>query len=231
VQYWFIGEETAAVTEPSPHQNSFMPTTDAEIAATRIGPPEILDGPVTLVEYDPAWPHLFDREAARIRDALGARVLQREHVGSTSVPGLAAKPRIDILLVVADSSDEGSYVPPLEAKGYVLRVREPDWHEHRMFRGPDTAVNLHVFTAGSPEIERMLCFRDHLRRDDADRRLYQRTKQELAARRWKYIQHYADAKTAVVEEILGRASRTGRSVTGSDAETEPAVITSGLKDH
>jgi len=178
---------------------------DAEIAAARIGPPDVLGGPITLVEYDPAWPRLYDREAVRIHVALGDRALLIEHVGSTAVPGLAAKPRIDIVLAVADSSDEASYVPALETAGYVLHIREPGWHEHRAFRGHDTDLNLHVFSEGCVETERMLRFRDHLRRDEADRLLYERTKRALAQRTWKYGQHYADAKTTVVEEILARA--------------------------
>src|SRR5690606_29898587 len=101
---------------------------------------------------------LFEREAKRIRSALGDRALRVEHVGSTSVPGLCAKPVIDILLVVPDSSDEASYVPALEAAGYKLRIREPEWFEHRLFKGPDTDINLHVFSEGASEIERMLCF-------------------------------------------------------------------------
>lgn len=178
---------------------------DEEVAAARIGPPEVLNSQIRLDEYHPAWPSLFEREAARIRSALGDAALQIEHVGSTSVPGLAAKPRIDMLLVVADSSDESTYVPPMEAAGYVLRIREPEWYEHRLFKGPDTDINLHVFSAGCPEIERMVRFRDHLRRDEKDRALYEATKRELAARTWKYTQHYADAKTKVVEEIMARA--------------------------
>jgi GrpB-like predicted nucleotidyltransferase (UPF0157 family) len=121
------------------------------------------------------------------------------------VPELAAKPIIDMLLVVADSGDEAAYLPALEAAGYVLRIREPDWYQHRVLKGPDTNVNLHVFSPGCVEIERMLGFRDHLRRDDADRELYLRTKRELVRRRWRHVQHYADAKTAVVEAILQRA--------------------------
>jgi GrpB-like predicted nucleotidyltransferase (UPF0157 family) len=178
---------------------------DAEIAAARVGPPDVLDGPIALAEYDPAWPRLYDREAARIHDALGDRALLIEHVGSTAVPGLAAKPRLDIVLAVADSSDEASYVPALATAGYVLHIREPEWHEHRAFRGPDTDLNLHVFSEGCAEIERMLGFRDHLRRNEADRLLYERTKRALAERTWKFMQHYADAKTTVVEEILARA--------------------------
>jgi GrpB-like predicted nucleotidyltransferase (UPF0157 family) len=178
---------------------------DDEIAAARIGPPEVLDRPITLAEYDSAWPVLYEREAARIRAALADRALLIEHVGSTSVPGLAAKPHIDVLLAVADSSDEASYVPALEDAGYVLHIREPGWHEHRNFRGLETELNLHVFSEGCVEIERMLRFRDHLRRNRTDRLLYERTKRELAQRTWKYGQHYADAKTTIVEEILARA--------------------------
>ena len=105
-----------------------------------------------------------------------------------------------------NSAAEDDYRPPLEAAGYVLRIREPEWQEHRLFKGPDTDINLHVFTLGSAEIERMLRFRDHLRRDEVDRRLYGQTKRDLAGRVWKYTQHYADAKSVVVEEILARAS-------------------------
>ncbi len=161
--------------------------------------------PIVLADYDPHWPELYEREQRRIRAILGDRVVRIDHVGSTSVPGLAAKPIIDISLAVSDSADEGAYVPDLEAAGYVLRVREPDWHEHRLFKGPDTDINLHVFTIGSPEIERHLRFRDRLRTHPDERDRYLRTKRELAARRWKYVQDYADAKTQVIEEILGRA--------------------------
>jgi GrpB-like predicted nucleotidyltransferase (UPF0157 family) len=174
-----------------------------------VGPLERLDGPVTLVESNPQWPALFDREAARIRQALGNRALLIEHVGSTSVPGLAAKPIIDIALVVPDSGDESAYVPALEGVGYRLRLRTPDWEEHRMFKGPDTDVNLHVFSPGSSEVERLVGFRDHLREDAADRERYAAEKRRLAERRWAYMQHYADDKTRVVEDILIRARRTG----------------------
>jgi beta-N-acetylhexosaminidase len=178
---------------------------EASVHAFTIGEPTPLDGPVELADYDPRWPELYAREEARIRAALGDGALLVEHAGSTSVPGLPAKPIVDIVLAVPDSSDEAAYVPPLESAGYVLRIREPDWFEHRVFKGPDTNVNLHVFTAGSPEIERMLAFRDHLRTDERDRELYLRAKRELAARTWRHVQHYADAKTVVVKEILSRA--------------------------
>ena len=171
----------------------------------RLGEPHRLDGPVLLCDYDPAWPGMYQREAARIRSVLGDRVLLLEHVGSTAVPGLAAKPIIDILLVVADTAEEDAYVPDLERAGYRLWIREPDWQQHRLFKGPDTDINLHVFPPGSAEIDRHLRFRDHLRSDAADRELYEATKRELAARRWTYIQQYADAKTQVIEAILERS--------------------------
>jgi GrpB-like predicted nucleotidyltransferase (UPF0157 family) len=181
---------------------------DEELAAVRIGPHEVLNSQIYLAPYDPEWPRLYEREAVRIRAALGERAIVLEHAGSTSVPGLSAKPRIDIILGVADSADEAGYVPPLEAAGYVLRIREPDWHEHRVFKGPDTDINLHVFTVGCGEISRMLGFRDHLRANEADRLLYEGKKHELANQTWKYVQHYADAKSEVVEEILGRIGIT-----------------------
>jgi GrpB-like predicted nucleotidyltransferase (UPF0157 family) len=178
---------------------------EALLQKVTIGELAVLAGPVELAEYDPDWPRRFDRLAIDIRRALGARVRLLEHAGSTSVPGLAAKPVIDIVLAVADSADEGSYVPALEAIGYVLRIREPEWFEHRVLRHTDPAVNLHVFTEGASEISKMLSFRDWLRTNEDDRLLYERTKRELAAREWKYIQHYADAKTEVVEAIFARA--------------------------
>jgi GrpB-like predicted nucleotidyltransferase (UPF0157 family) len=122
------------------------------------------------------------------------------------VPGLVAKPVIDILLVVSNSADEATYVPALESADYLLRIREPNWYEHRMFKGPGADINLHVFSAGSPEIDRMLLFRDWLRNNAGDRDLYARTKRALAQKEWEHVQDYADAKTAVVEEILRRAS-------------------------
>jgi GrpB-like predicted nucleotidyltransferase (UPF0157 family) len=181
------------------------PGEEAALRAAWVTEPPKLTGPVLVADYDPAWPALFEREADRLRSLLGAEILLLQHVGSTSVPGLAAKPVIDILMVVPDPADESRYLPPLERAGYQLVIRDPGWHEHRALKGPDTNINLHVHGPASPEIERHLRFRDHLRADEADRELYQRTKRELAARNWTYIQQYADAKSAVVEEILRRS--------------------------
>jgi GrpB-like predicted nucleotidyltransferase (UPF0157 family) len=188
-------------------------TSEEALRAVTIGELAVLGGPVTLVDYDPVWPALFDREAARIRAALDDRLRMLEHVGSTSVPGLSAKPIIDVVIAVQDSSDEAAYVPPMEAAGFVLRIREPEWFEHRLFRDADPAANIHVFTEGADEIRRMLAFRDWLRGHEDDRHLYERTKRELAARDWKYVQHYADAKTDVVAEIMERALAGGTGAT------------------
>jgi GrpB-like predicted nucleotidyltransferase (UPF0157 family) len=160
---------------------------------------------VVVADYDPVWPHWFESAAYRIREALGDKVLQLDHVGSTSVRGLPAKPLIDINLVVADTTGEDAYVPPLEAIGYELRVREPDWYEHRLLRGFDPPVNLHVFNPACEEVEQMRVLRDWLRTHEDDRDLYARAKRELAAKKWKYVQNYADAKSEVIQEILARA--------------------------
>ena len=171
-------------------------------------PPVRTDGPITLAEADPGWAEVYARQEERIRAALGSRAVQVEHVGSTSIPGLAAKPTIDIVLLVMDSADEAGYLPDLEAAGYQLQFREPDWFEHRFLRDFDPDVQVHVFSVGAAEVERMLLFRDLLRNRSEERELYQRTKRELAARRWTYVQDYADAKSAVIEAIILRA-RTG----------------------
>jgi len=184
------------------------PLTEEQIVAATVGAPEAINSTIYLAPYDPAWPSLFARLERQIREALGDAVLLLEHVGSTSVPGLSAKPIIDMVLAVADSSDEPSYVRPLEERGYTLRIREPNWYEHRLLRPPEVQGNLHVFCAGCEEIDQMLLFRDWLRSHPDDRLLYEKTKRELAARTWKYTQNYADAKSAVVRDILARGRQT-----------------------
>ncbi len=181
------------------------PATEDQIIAATVGAPQILNSTIDLTPYDPNWVLLFDRLAQQIRDVLSDHILLLEHVGSTSVPGLSAKPIIDMVLAVADSSDEEAYVKPLEAIGCTLRIREPDWYQHRLLSPSEIKGNLHVFSAECEEIQRMLMFRDWLRTHPDDRLLYEQTKRELAARTWKYVQNYADAKSAVIQEIMTQA--------------------------
>jgi GrpB-like predicted nucleotidyltransferase (UPF0157 family) len=178
---------------------------DIQIRGYSIGEPAALSGRILIVEYDARWPELFAREADRIQSVLGSRALQIEHAGSTSVPGLAAKPIIDLVLAVAEAGEESGYLPALAEAGYKLRIREPNWFEHRMLKGPETDINLHVFSTGCTEIHRMLTFRDWLRGNAADRDLYGTTKLALARKEWRDVQDYADAKTAVIEKIMARA--------------------------
>lgn len=183
-----------------------------------VRPRRVHNGPIHLAPADPAWARQYAEVEARIKGALGPVAVVVEHVGSTSVPGLDAKPFLDVLLLVPDPADEAAYVPRLEAAGFLLHVREPDWHQHRYFRAEeDPEVQVHVFAVGSDEAVRMLAFRDHLRTDEADRELYLETKRRLATRTWARIQDYADAKSEVVEAILSRALGT----TTSDGVTTP----------
>ena len=166
---------------------------------------------IRIVDYDHDWQGKFERHAKIITEAIGGSMLRIEHVGSTSVPGLAAKPIIDILVVVPDSANESAYLPQLEGAGYVLRVREPDWHEHRMFRTLDRDVHIHLFSVGCPEIQRNLTFRDRLRRNAEDRERYERVKRELAAKDWPDMNAYARAKTEVIESIIATAQAAGEA--------------------
>jgi GrpB-like predicted nucleotidyltransferase (UPF0157 family) len=188
-----------------------------------IVPPAPFSGRIKLLAYDPDWPRQFEAVAARITHAIGDTAVILEHAGSTSVPGLAAKNQIDVVLGVPDSTDEAAYVPSLEAAGFQFAIREPEWYEHRLFRGVEPKTNLHVFSADCEEIARMLAFRDWLRTHPEDRALYEREKRRLAEQTWDTVQEYADAKTDVVREIVGRAlGATATDVHGAtDAEARP----------
>ena len=160
---------------------------------------------IEVVQPDPAWPARFEMLATQIRSALGDRALAVEHVGSTSVPGLAAKPIIDIDLSVADPGDERSYVPDLEAAGFRLRMREPGWHEHRLVIADDPRANIHVFGTGSPEVIRHRMFRDWLIEHPDDRERYAAAKREAAEasnRAGRAVDDYNERKQPVVRDIL-----------------------------
>jgi len=159
-----------------------------------------------LSDPDDTWPAAYAVHEARIREALGDTALAVEHIGSTSVPGLAAKPIIDVLVTVPDLVDEAAYLPALLGAGYLLRVREPG---HRLVRPPGRDVHVHVLEPDDPAAHDYLLFRDHLRRDPADRALYEQTKRDLVSRDWADMNAYADAKTDVVEAVKARARRAG----------------------
>ena len=162
---------------------------------------------IVVTDYDVAWPARFQALADRVKGALGDQVRRLEHIGSTSVPGLAAKPIIDMLLIVDDVEDEAAFVPPLESAGFELRVREPD---HRMFRTPQRDMHLHVYAPGRAEERDYLDLRDWLRVSTEDRTRYETVKRHLAQQHWDDMNDYADAKTDVVLDILTRA-RTWRT--------------------
>ena len=211
---WTAPEDIGALVEPV-----WPPDLAARVAdvVRRVHLDAVLVGgrepaAIRVVDYDPSWPVTYRALEARVRGALGEAALEVEHIGSTSVPGLAAKPIIDALLVVADVEDEDAYVPALVDAGLVLRVREPG---HRMLRTPARDVHLHVYAPGRPETQAYLDLRDWLRVDEADRALYERTKCDLAGRSWEDMNDYADAKSDVIAAVLARARawRTGSSST------------------
>jgi GrpB-like predicted nucleotidyltransferase (UPF0157 family) len=158
---------------------------------------------IALLDYDPSWPGRFETEWAKITTALGAEVMNIAHVGSTAVPGLAAKPIIDVLVTVADVEDEPRYLPALQRAGYLLRVREPG---HRMVRTPELDVHVHVWSEQDPAATAHLAFRNRLRSNTADRDLYAATKRRLAQQDWPTMNHYAQAKSDVIMQILGRTT-------------------------
>ncbi len=168
-----------------------------------IGEPD--NSKIYLADYDQSWPAQFEAYQTTIRGALGMVALAIHHIGSTSVHGLAAKPVIDILVVVANSSDERCYVPDLEAAGYVLRIREPDFDEHRMLWTPEKDMHLHIWSEGSDEISRHLKFRDRLRQNAADRQLYEGVKRALVAHNLTDRNDYTQGKNAVIADIESRS--------------------------
>ena len=184
-----------------PLWNAFATSSDEEISAARVAPAAWEPVTVVVVEPDPRWPHWYAAVRDRVVTALGVRALEIDHVGSTSVPGLWAKPVIDVDLTVADSSDEDAWLPDLEAAGFVLVVREPDWEEHRCLKGFEPATNLHVFSPGAREPQRHLMFRDWLRAHPDDRDRYSEVKREVARRGFTDAMLYNNEKSWFVYDL------------------------------
>ncbi len=177
---------------------------DEELGRVLIGGRE--EREVRIEPYSQEWPRRFEEERKRIASTLGATARRIEHVGSIAVPGLAAKPVIEIIVTVEDPEDEGAFVGPLESIGYELRVREPG---HRMFRTPARDVHLHIWVPGSEDERRHLLFRDWLRAHPEKRVAYEATKRALAGR-WRDTNYYARAKGPFIEGVVERARRAAQ---------------------
>lgn len=182
---------------------------------------------IAIVDYDPAWPQRFEHERARIQAALGRVACGIHHIGSTSVPGLSAKPIIDVLVTIDDPEDELAFGPALAGAGYQLRVREAG---HRMFRSAAKDVHVHVLAHDGVDVDRHLIFRDHLRRSPEDRERYALLKRSLAERQWSDMNHYADAKGPLIEEMLARAHQISPTESGHvrPARVDDAPATASL---
>ncbi len=183
-----------------PLWNPFHVPSEAEIAAARLPRADVPEV-VEVVAPDPTWPQRYAVVRDRVLAALADRVLALEHVGSTSVPGLWAKPVVDVDLTVADPADEDRWLPDLERAGFVLRVREPEWEQHRCLRGSEPAVNLHVWPPGAREAQRHLLFRDHLRAHPDARERYAEVKRDVAAHGFTDAMLYNNAKAAFVYDL------------------------------
>ena len=186
------------------------PVDDEYLDHVVVGPRDTTPRRVVLVDPDPDRPRQYAEHEARIRAALGPAVRRVEHIGSTSVPGLRAKPRVDVLVTVADP-EAPDVVARLEAAGYRLHVREPG---HRCLVVPEgcgPSANVHVWAPDDPEVERCLLFRDQLRADPGDRARYQARKEELARQLWTDVNHYAGAKGEVIESVIARGRAAGRA--------------------
>ena len=204
-----------------------MPSRDEILSFDDAPPPpgttpwvvEPVSAEIDVAEYDPRWPAQAQEISETVSAALSQRALRIEHVGSTAVPGLAAKPVIDLDLTVADPADERNWLPLVQGAGFVLTVREPWWHEHRMLRGGSrvddghvptggaTAVNLHVFGPDSPELVKHIVFRNWLRADESDRELYAAAKRSAAGGKAQRVMDYNARKEAVIRDIYQRAFR------------------------
>jgi GrpB-like predicted nucleotidyltransferase (UPF0157 family) len=183
--------------------------TPEQMAAALVGEPPATWESIIIEDYDPAWADRFAAVSSLLGEALSGLVTAIEHVGSTSVPGLPAKPIIDIDLLIGDTADESRYLPALEEHGYRLVLREPWWYGHRMLVSPAEDVHLHVWPAGAPEPVRHRLFRDWLRAHPADRDLYAATKRRLARDTVHRPGDYSLAKNDVIDDIYMRIFAAG----------------------
>ena len=164
---------------------------------------------IVIADYDPQWSQLYEIEAQRISNALGDLLIAIEHVGSTSVPGLAAKPRIDFMPGVASEEDLDRTIAPMTALGFqYISKYEDEMPYRRLFARDATpdliAVNIHTVAVGSEFWERHLLFRDYLRANPDIADQYARLKRVLAPK-FTVTNDYADAKTEFIRSVEERA--------------------------
>lgn len=164
----------------------------------------LVNGSITIMPPQERWHEDFLYLKGLVASALGEKALAIEHIGSTSVEGLHAKPIIDMDLLVADSSNEESYLQDLTDKAFVLTIREPEWEEHRMFKFANPACNLHVFSRDSIEYRRHVAFRDWLNENEEDRLLYGNLKRSLALKSFDSVMAYNNEKAELIYEIYER---------------------------
>jgi GrpB-like predicted nucleotidyltransferase (UPF0157 family) len=191
-----------------------MPTFRESVAAGArvIGDNRATD-PIEIVDYDPGWPARYEEMRARLAEALGATAVRIDHVGSTAVPGLAAKPIIDIQISVPDVENAAAFKDAIEAQGFASRMIEPGHHYFRPPPGLSRDYQVHVCTIGSDWERRHLLFRDLLRADPETAAAYEAMKRDLAARFTNDRIGYNDAKGPFIDAAVERAeewaTRTG----------------------
>jgi len=223
---WRLKTTFWAMFTMSTHMSTNAPATTAKAHASAGFSPEMVQAvaqrarvPLVIRDYDPRSVDKYEAIAKRVNDALGTLRATIHHVGSTSIPGLPAKPIIDVDVTLAcDLADEHLYAPLLADAGFKLVLRQPSWHQNRLFECTEpTHVNLHIFPAGCAEVERHLAFRDWLRDEDheADREAYVAAKRaavEECRRTAGDGRAYNAKKAPVLREILARALRgSGRT--------------------
>jgi len=182
------------VTDGNKHRRPDVTTVEL------VGGPEPLD--FQLQDHDGRWATGYLEQRRRILRALAGQTIEVEHIGSTSVPGLASKPILDIVVVVPDITAEENYLDGLLQSGYQLRTREPG---HRLVRTPERDVQVHIYEHGDLAVSDYLLLRDHLRSDATDRALYENVKRALMAQHWDDTNDYANAKNDVIAAIKERA--------------------------
>ncbi len=159
---------------------------------------------VVVVDYDPQWPIVYKKEKAEIVRAIGDEVIAIEHIGSTAVPGLGAKPIIDIMVAVRHLSDADQCIQSLQSIGYeYVPEHEVQIPERRYFRKAHR--HLHMVEPTSDFWRRHLFFRDHLRSHPKVAREYYELKKQLASECGLDRKAYTDAKTAFIQSIVARA--------------------------